>query len=237
MPKVSFVVPLHNKEAYIFNTIQSLLNQTLKDIEIIIVDDKSTDASLEIVKGCSDKRVRIIPLKKNVGRSEARNIGNRSAKSEIICVNDADDISHKTRAERIYKYFKKNNVAMVYSGFAICDDNDIMKDQVGVQDFSLDIVRNTGYSYICHSTMAYTKKLANKIKYTSGKYSDLGIDDWKFQMDILKGGYTTGNIKDPLVVYRMALGGISSNRDEREVMKLKIKTFKEMFNENPIFAN
>jgi glycosyltransferase involved in cell wall biosynthesis len=237
MPKISFVVPLHNKEAYIFNTMQSLLNQTLKDIEIIIVDDKSTDASLEIAKGCSDKRVKVIALKKNVGRSEARNIGNSAATSKIICVNDADDISHKTRADRIYKYFEKNDVDMVYSGFAICDDNDIMKEQIGVQPFNLDTVRATGYSYICHSTMAYTKKLADKIKYTSGKYSNLGIDDWKFQMDILKGGYNTGSIKDPLVVYRMALGGISSNRDEREVKKLKIKTFKEMFNENPVFAN
>ena len=237
MPKISFVIPLHNKEAYIFNTIQSLLNQTLEDIEILVVDDKSTDDSLNIVKGCSDKRVRIIPLKKNVGRSEARNIGNKEAKSNIICVNDADDISHKTRAERIYKYFKKNNVDMVHSGFAICDDNDIMKEQVGVTDFNLDVVKSSGYTYICHSTMAYTKKLSNTIKYTSGKFSDLGIDDWKFQVDILKKGYTVGNIKDPLVVYRIAFGGISSNRDENKVRKLKIKTFKEMFNEDLVFAN
>ena len=237
MPKVSFVVPLHNKEAYIFNTVQALLKQTLKDIEIIIVDDKSTDASLEIVRGCKDPRVRVIALPKNVGRSEARNIGNKAAKSDIICVNDADDISHKTRAKRIYNYFKKNKVDMVYSGFAVCDDNDIMREQVGVQDFNLETVRKTSFSYICHSTMAYTKQLADRIKYSDGKYSKLGIDDWKFQMDILKKGYTTGSIKEPLVVYRMALGGISRNRDEREVTKLKIKTFKEMFNEDPLFAN
>jgi teichuronic acid biosynthesis glycosyltransferase TuaG len=237
MPKISFVVPLYNKEAYIGNTIQSLLNQTLKDIEIIVVDDKSKDASLEIVSGCKDKRVRVIALKKNVGRSEARNIGNKEARSKIICVNDADDISHKTRADAIYKYFQRHKVDMVYSGFAVCNDNDVMGEQVGVQDFDLDVVRDTGYTFVCHSTMAYTKKLANAIKYTSGKFSDLGIDDWKFQMDILKKKYKVGSIKDPLVVYRLSGGGISRNRNENEVKKLKIKTFKEIFNEDLVLAN
>lgn len=87
---ISIVVPLYNKEKCIDRTIVSILNQTYRDFELIIVDDGSTDTSVEKVEAYKDKRIRLI-RKKNGGPSSARNKGVQQAKGEWIIFLDADD--------------------------------------------------------------------------------------------------------------------------------------------------
>lgn len=84
------VIPLYNKRNYIKNTIQSVLNQTFKDFEILIVNDGSTDGSEEVVKTFKNSRIRLIS-QENKGVSEARNKGISEAKGEYIALLDADD--------------------------------------------------------------------------------------------------------------------------------------------------
>ncbi|MBS5057230.1 glycosyltransferase family 2 protein [Bacteroides sp.] len=87
---ISVVIPLYNKENRIFHTVNSVLNQTFKDFELIIVDDGSTDKSIEIVQIIHDSRIRLIQ-KENGGPSSARNCGVREAKYDWIIFLDADD--------------------------------------------------------------------------------------------------------------------------------------------------
>lgn len=94
----SVIVPLYNKEFSIKNTIQSVLNQTCGDFEIIIVNDGSTDGSLQVVKSIDDARVRIID-KPNGGVSSARNRGVEEAKYEWIAFLDGDDIWKENHLE------------------------------------------------------------------------------------------------------------------------------------------
>jgi len=94
-PLVSFVIPLYNYKKYIGYCIQSLLNQTYNNLEIIVVDDCSTDSSVEKVKQFSDPRIQIIELKKNGGYSAAKNHGIIRSKGDLICVLDADDMLTK----------------------------------------------------------------------------------------------------------------------------------------------
>lgn len=89
-PKISVVVPLYNKEKSIARTIESILNQTLKDFELVIVDDGSTDNSVDIVRGFNDERIVLIQ-QKNAGPGAARNTGVRNAKADWIVFLDADD--------------------------------------------------------------------------------------------------------------------------------------------------
>lgn len=92
---VSVIIPLYNKEDSIFNTIESVLNQTYKYFEVLIVDDGSTDGSANIVKSINDDRIKYI-YKKNGGVSSARNRGITEAKGEWILFLDADDsLEHK----------------------------------------------------------------------------------------------------------------------------------------------
>ena len=90
MPKISIIIPLYNKEAAIERTIQSVLCQEFHDFELIVVNDGSTDHSLDVVKGISDERIRIIN-QQNSGVSAARNRGMNEANGEYVLFLDADD--------------------------------------------------------------------------------------------------------------------------------------------------
>ncbi len=89
--KFSIVTPLYNKEAFIADTIQSVLSQTYTDFEFIIINDSSTDRSLEIANSFKDERIRVF-TKPNGGVSAARNYGISKAQGDIICFLDADDL-------------------------------------------------------------------------------------------------------------------------------------------------
>ena len=99
--KFSIVIPLYNKENYVLNTLNSIFKQTFSNYEIIIVNDASTDNSLQLVKELNDKRIRIIENKENLGLSATRNAGISHAKNDYIAFLDADDCWHTTFLERI----------------------------------------------------------------------------------------------------------------------------------------
>lgn len=108
--KVSVIVPVYNNEKFLSRCIESIQNQTLKEIEIIIVNDGSNDSTPII---CSkfqdkDKRIRIID-KPNEGVSKARNIGIKEASSEYLTFVDSDDWIESTMCEKMYKEASKNN--------------------------------------------------------------------------------------------------------------------------------
>jgi glycosyltransferase involved in cell wall biosynthesis len=218
-PKISFVVPLYNKEAYIAECLEALTNQTEKDIEIIVVDDGSTDDSLAIANyvASKDERIRVFPLGANQGRSFARNFGNQQAKAKIIAVQDADDVAAPNRAEETLKAFKKR-IDLFYSSFYTTDYI------VQAEKFDIEEVKKDLYTRICHSTMAYKKDIG--VDYAEGEYSDLGIDDWKFQMDAYRLGRKFGFSDKPLVLYRTTSNSISKSRDEKTVEALKREYFK-----------
>ena len=101
MPRFSVVIPLYNKEGYILNTINSVLAQTYIDFELIIINDRSTDTSLEIAENIEDSRIQIIQHSVNKGLSASRNTGIKNAKSEYIAFLDADDLWKPTFLEKI----------------------------------------------------------------------------------------------------------------------------------------
>lgn len=109
MAKLSVIVPIYNVEIYLERSLNSLINQTFKDIEIILVNDGSTDASLDICRKYSvlDDRVKIID-KKNEGVSVARNIGIEASTSEYLVFMDPDDDIKINMYENLYSLIVKN---------------------------------------------------------------------------------------------------------------------------------
>ncbi|HDP7087980.1 TPA: glycosyltransferase family 2 protein [Escherichia coli] len=89
--KFSIVIPLYNKEKYIANAINSVLNQTCQDFEIIVVDDGSTDKSVEVVESINDERIRLVK-QKNSGVSCARNVGIINSVGDYLLFLDGDDV-------------------------------------------------------------------------------------------------------------------------------------------------
>ena len=118
MPKVSIIIPVYNVEKYLRQALDSVVNQTLKDIEIICIDDCSTDGSYEILQEYASKDDRIIVLKQetNQGVSIARNTGLEIAKGEYIMFLDSDDWLDITTCQKTYEKIIQNNIDMMCFG-------------------------------------------------------------------------------------------------------------------------
>ena len=112
--KVSVIVPVFNVEEYLSTSLDSILNQTLKDIEIICINDGSTDASLDILENYAKKDARIkIISKKNEGQGIARNIGLDNAQGEFIAFVDSDDFIKEDMLEKSYEKSVSKNLDLV----------------------------------------------------------------------------------------------------------------------------
>ena len=107
--KISVIIPTYNRGKIIGNSIKSVLNQTFKNLEIIVVDDGSKDNTKEIVDEFKDERVRYIKLNNNTGAANARNIGIKNAIGQYISFQDSDDIFYPDKLERQLKNIINKN--------------------------------------------------------------------------------------------------------------------------------
>jgi glycosyltransferase involved in cell wall biosynthesis len=110
-PKISIIIPVYNTERFLRECLDSILNQTFKDFEIICVNDASTDRCSEILREYADKdkRVRVINHEKNAGMSVARNTGLDAAEGEYIGFSDSDDYMHPDMIKIMYTEIRRNN--------------------------------------------------------------------------------------------------------------------------------
>lgn len=117
-PKISIIVPVHNTFFYLSSCIESLLSQTLKDFEIILVENGSTDESIELCKYFTkiDSRIKLIQIDK-ADLSSARNAGLRIAAGEYIAFVDSDDTVSSTMYEQMYSLASENNLSIVSCNF------------------------------------------------------------------------------------------------------------------------
>jgi glycosyltransferase involved in cell wall biosynthesis len=114
MPKITIIIPLLNKEPYINKTLQSVINQTYEDFEIIVVDGLSFDRSVDVVKSFDDSRIRVF-TEKDQGTSDARNKGISRSRGDLIAFLDADDIWMPTFLETALRLYNRYPHAGVFS--------------------------------------------------------------------------------------------------------------------------
>jgi glycosyltransferase involved in cell wall biosynthesis len=117
---ISVIVPVYNGEGFIKDTINSILNQTIEDIEIIIVNDGSTDATEEILQSIHDKRIKYYK-QENKGAAAAKNLGLRHCEGNFITFHDSDDISLPNRFEKLLEGFH-GNVGFVHSDMLLINE-------------------------------------------------------------------------------------------------------------------
>lgn len=123
MPFFSIIIPLYNKEKFIEKTIQSVLGQSFEDFELIVVNDGSTDKSLELVNKLKDKRFKTYSIS-NAGVSKARNFGIQKATSKLIVFLDADDLWKNNHLQELYNLRKAHPHCGLYAmGYAKKFDN------------------------------------------------------------------------------------------------------------------
>ena len=160
--KVSVIMPVYNAEDYLRPAIDSVLDQTLREIELICVDDGSTDHSLEIIKEYrkNDARVRII-TENNAGPSIARNKGLARARGEYIVFLDADDFSELTMLEELYELAERERLDIAIAKYDIYNDRharfeqNIPSDHGEIFEGGAVVSKNTYPDYILQCTTAY----------------------------------------------------------------------------------
>lgn len=141
-PLVSVIIPVCNVRSYIAECIDSVCSQTLKDIEIICVDDGSMDGSLEMVMEFAQKdpRITVVDMRVNMGQSKARNIGFEMAKGKYIYCLDSDDYILPQALEKLYGYAQEWNTDILYFGAESFFETEQMKQE---QSNYIDFYRRT----------------------------------------------------------------------------------------------
>jgi glycosyltransferase involved in cell wall biosynthesis len=135
-PLISIVLPVHNGRKYLRQAIESCLNQTYKNIELIIIDDGSTDDSLLIASEFldSDKRVKVISNEENLNLPASLNIGHRKAQGDFITWTSDDNMYQKDAIKKLYQTLIKKSVDIVYCDYLIIDDEDKLVGQARLKD-------------------------------------------------------------------------------------------------------
>ena len=183
MPKISIIVPVYNVEKYLERCIDSILNQTFKDIEIILIDDGSTDKSGLICDMYAKKDERIIVIHKvNGGQSEARNLGIEMAKGEFIGFVDGDDEIESDMYDVLYNIVIENNADISTGRTLLIKDGNELKQELTnkIRIYSnkeaIEVTYNGGLSGYSPCNKLYKHSLFEKNKFPKGRiYEDASV--------------------------------------------------------------
>lgn len=142
MDKVSIIVPVYNGDKYLSRCLESLVNQTYSTIEIICINDGSTDNSLSVLQKYEDLDKRVILInKKNEGVSKARNDGIRKASGKYVCFCDCDDFYELNYVEIMYNTIKEQGVAVVKCNYRVVSKDNKFISSGDVFDFSSKLIK------------------------------------------------------------------------------------------------
>jgi len=205
---VSIIMPLYNVERFIAQTIESVLIQSYHHFELLIVDDKSTDNSVKIVKRYmkEDNRIRLFFLDVNSGPVRARNKAIKEAKGKYISFLDSDDMWVPDKLQQQIVFLNENSLVLTYSTYETMDENSMY---INTRD--------------CLPLITYKDMLkSNRIGNLTGMYDvgffgkvymeDIGHEDYVMWLHLLKKIPFTKGIEEPLAQYRILSSSISSNK-------------------------
>lgn len=139
-PKVSIIMPVYNTEKYVEDALRSIMNQTLTDIEIIVINDGSTDNSLQIINrlAAEDERIRVYS-KENEGLSKSRNLGMQKISGEYVYFMDSDDLLELDALESCYERATKDNLDFVFfDADVFCPDDEQLTNDYYIRKYVLD---------------------------------------------------------------------------------------------------
>ena len=154
--KVSVIIPVYNTEAYLSECMEGILNQTLEELEIICIDDGSTDGSAEILDFYAEKDERITVFRQeNTGQAAARNIGIEKSCGEYIYFMDSDDILCSDALEHLYQRGKEHDLEVIYfDGDTLYENNEIKERYPEFQDY---YTRKGEYPIMCSGIEMFLK--------------------------------------------------------------------------------
>lgn len=228
MPAVSVVLAVYNGDEHLAQAIESVLSQTYEDLELIIVDDGSTDRSPQIVASFTDSRIRVLS-QSNSGLSAALNVGTRAALGRYIARHDADDVSQPHRIARQVAYLDANpDIAMVGSNFHVIDGTGkiVGTTDVFTDPADLDAAEVVSNQFGHGAVMLRASALAAAGGYDERYTSACDVDLW----NRIARSHKVANLPEPLYLWRNEGKGLSTTSDgvaisAAEVSELRRRDF------------
>ncbi len=210
-PDISVILPVFNGEKYIRESVESILCQTFKEFEFIIIDDGSTDKSVEIIKSFNDSRIKLLRNNENKGIIFSLNKGIDEAAGKYIARMDADDIAHPERLKIQFDFMERSPETGICGTFVKRFGSILRRGLMKLPVSNDDIkVNSLFFCSFVHPSVMFRKELMTK---NDLKYSEdfKGVEDYNLWVEMMSLGVKTANIPIPLLNYRISDLGISGN--------------------------
>lgn len=223
-PLISVLIPSYNRAEFLPECLESILMQSEQNFEIIVVDDGSTDSTVELMAYYTktDPRIKYY-RQENAGIAIARNTAFNVAKGKYIAVMDSDDVCNPERLKMSVERIKKDNLDVVYSQYLRADEHmNVIDGTIPPTEVTLDLVRKNELPP--HVTLVAKRKCFEENPYRPAFRVN---DDYALLWDWFRAGYKFGYIEEPLVMVRFHDSSTSSTQDS-EVRRLHAIIEKEI---------
>lgn len=226
MPKVSVIMPVYNCEKFLEHSIRSVQNQTFGDWELIVVNDASTDKSLDKIFefAYEDKRIKVIDMTFNQGVGKCRNIGISYAKGRYLAFLDSDDLWSKQKLAKQLAFMEEKDAGLSHTGYAFINEQGFIlpTGQVCV-DECVDRKKYMKTTQIGMSTVMVDRTKIPNLKFPEDRKLCEDATAW---MGLLRKGERFYGLNDVLLLYRVRSNQLSQNK-----IKMAKNTLKRYLNE------
>jgi len=234
-PEVTVIMPVFNAAPFVGRAIESILNQTYKDFELLILNDGSTDNSLQIIKSFHDERIKLINNEANIGIIKTRNKGLALSTGKYIAMMDADDISLPSRLQKQVDFLNEHlNVAVLATKLILIDENG---EEQGYwpEDYNTSTVEQIKNmlpesNCIGQPTVMMRADIVKPIGYANFLHNE----DWGLWLDLISKGYTIAKLNEILLQYRVHTNSTTVTANTKGIEK-KIIRFKSAYLKERIF--
>ncbi|HEV7333480.1 MAG TPA: glycosyltransferase [Flavisolibacter sp.] len=208
-PIVTVLLPTYNCEAYVQKSIQSILDQTFTNFELLVIDDASTDRTIQVIQEFTDPRIRLIRKQKNTGYTDSLNYGIGIAQGDYIARMDADDISIATRLERQVQFLTSNkDVVLCGCWYQEIPTNHVAKLPVSHEDILVAMLTNNSIS---HPSVMYRKEFFIRHQLTYNRDFE-SAEDYELWTRVIALG-KIHNLPEVLLHYRLHEQQVSAQRN------------------------
>ena len=219
-PVVTVVMPAYNCELYIEESIRSVMAQTYKDWELLVIDDCSTDSTRSIIQAISkeDDRIKLIENPQNVGVAKTRNKGFELSKGDYVALLDSDDIWMPEKLEKQLSLIEKTGADLVYTSYAIVNsDRKISRSAYKVPETTSfgELLKE---NVIGCSTVLISSEIAKKYQFIEDYYHE----DYCLWLNLLRDGYKVIGCPEVLVEWRFMSNSRSFDKRNSAVYRWKI---------------
>jgi glycosyltransferase involved in cell wall biosynthesis len=224
-PLVSVIVPVYNVEQYLDECLYSIRQQTYENLEIIVVEDCSTDKSLEVLsKHLNDQRIKLIRHEKNSGLSAARNTGIDAAKGDYIMFVDSDDLVHLSLIELCVKYAIVNDADLITYNFKAFEDGIKLSLQLDLSNVDNLKVLEQGENYFNQQHFAWLKFIRTSLVKSKRLYFPIGLyyEDWPFHWELGLVANKKFHIPAELLLYRQRKTSITGSSGKKLLDLFKV---------------